>query len=344
MTIDPSSKPSNYRIPAEWEKRSQTLISWPIRKEIWPKGIETIQRVYAEVAKIISQFESVSIIVHPDHYQNAVKLCSPRINFLKIDHDDSWIRDNGPVFIFNEQNEILGIDWRFNAWGEKYFPYNKDDALPQVLLDIFNIKRIEAPFILEGGSINTDGEGTLLVTEECLLNPNRNQGITKEEFTQILNRFMGIEKIIWIPKGLYGDETDGHIDNIACFIRPSEVLVQICNDPRDPNYKITHDCVNILNNSTDAKQRQLKVHTVEQPKKRIYRNKRLTLSYINFYFINNGLILPQFGQFTRRTDEMALHKFTELFFDRKVIPFKSLEIVKGGGNIHCITLPIPEAI
>lgn len=335
-------KSLNYKMPAEWHKKQRTFMEWPERNEIWISGMEEAYVAYSNVANKISEFEPVSMIVSPDYITIAKKMLSSDVSIIEMHHDDSWMRDNGPTFIINDKNELAGIKWNFNAWGNKYKGYEKDNKVAEELLEILNIKMFKPDIIMEGGSFHTDGEGTLITNEECLLNRNRNPSLTKENIENYLKDYLGVEKIIWLKKGLYGDETDGHIDNFAAFVHPSEVIIQSCSDKDDPNHEIYIENLNILRDALDAKGRKFTIHEIEQPEKLIFKRRRLTLSYINYYLVNKGVILPVFGNISKKNDINAQNILQEIYPDRKIITIDGIPIVKGGGNVHCITQQMPE--
>jgi agmatine deiminase len=335
-------KDYHYKMPAEWEKHDYTIMEWPVQDAmVWPENYKEVCEGYARVANAISAFEPVLMLVNPASFDEARALCNSRVEFLVMDFNDSWSRDNGPTFLLNDKGERAGVNWKFNAWGEKYGPWDLDDTIAPRLLKHFGEPCFDAPFVLEGGSIHTDGEETLLTTEECLLNPNRNPELSKEEIENLLRQYLNIEKVIWLKRGLDGDETDGHIDNIACFARPGVIIMQVCDDPSDPNYEITRENLEILKHATDAKGRKLEVITIEQPPRMEYRERRLTLSYLNFYFVNGGIVLPVFGGQCEEADLKAKEVLQATFPDREVVMVPSLSIVKEGGNIHCITQQVP---
>lgn len=334
---------TDYHMPAEWEPHARTLVAWPVKSSlIYPQNYEAIRTVYAATINLISEFEPVSVIVNEDTKEEAQKLCSTQADIITLPHDDAWIRDTGPVFVRNNNNELAGIDWRFNAWGEKYSPYFLDDDLADSLLQHFDIPSHYSSLVLEGGSINSDGEGTLLTTEQCLLNHNRNSSYTKKGIEDELIKNLGIKKVIWLYNGLFGDETDGHIDNIACFAKPGLVLLQTCSDMNDINYNISLESRNILRRETDSAGRKPEVIEIEQAPARKYENRRLTLSYINFYLVNGGLILPVFGGDAEKTDKTAASILREVFPDRKIVTIDGSELITEGGNIHCITQQMPK--
>lgn len=333
-----------FRMPPEWAVHRRTFIEWPVKSSMcWPDNYDQVCRGYAQAARAIAGFEPVTMLVNPEDMNQAAKLCGPEAELAEIPHNDSWVRDNGPTFVINNSGRIAGINWRFNAWGGRYLPYDLDDSVPPRLLAREQIQTFNAPIVLEGGSVHVDGQGSLLTTQECLLNPNRNPGMTREEITDVLKQYLGIEAVIWLNRGLDGDETEGHIDNAACFVRPGVVLLQVCNDPNDPNYEITRENLEILQKAVDARGRKLEIVQIPQPLPSYYMGQRLTLSYINFYFVNGGIILPLFGGESRETDKMAGQIFTDLFPGRKIVTIDGMPLVKEGGNVHCITQQMPLA-
>lgn len=286
---------------------------------------------------------------------------------MNINSDDAWARDTAPTFVVNNNGEIRAIDWQFNAWGGEYdglyANWENDDKIPYELCKTLGIPLYDAhPFVLEGGSIHTDGEGTLITTEECLLSKGRNPQLTKAEIEENLNKYLGINKTIWLPKGIYNDETNGHIDNICAFVAPTEVVLAWCDDENDPQYAISKACLDILENSTDNKGRKIKVHKLPVPKIPVTVTEndikgyifedgedtrevgeRLAASYVNFYFCNGAVILPQFGGENAESDRVAAEILERVCKDRKIIPIYARDIIVGGGNIHCITQQIPFA-
>lgn len=333
----------NYRMPPEWEKHERTLISWPVQESMaFPEDYEAVCNGYAEVVQAIAEFEPVTVLVQPDEMKRvSLMLGNENIELLPLEHSDAWLRDNGPTFVKNEAGELAGVNWKFNAWGGKYAPWDLDDAVAPAVLAHFNVKRFDAPLIMEGGSIHVDGDGTLLTTEECLLNENRNKGFDREEIEGHLKSYTGTETIIWLKRGLHGDETDGHIDNIACFAAPGKVLFQACDDPKDENYAITQENLAILEQARDARGRALEIVKIPQPPKAFYKEGRLTLSYLNFYFVNGGIILPVFGGAAAETDRLAVETLQAVFPDRTIRTIDGMAIIGEGGNVHCITQQMP---
>lgn len=335
----------NFSMPAEWETHERTFIEWPVKDSlVWRENYNEVCEGYSKVAKAISQFETVTMIVNEDTAEQAKMLCGANVEILTIPHNDAWVRDNGPTFVRNPENKLLGINWIFNAWGEKYKPYNLDNEVASKVLKHAKVPCHDAKIILEGGSIHVDGEGTLLTTEQCLLNPNRNPNLSREQIEEEVKKLLNISKIIWLKKGLFGDETDGHIDNIACFAKPGVVLLQSCTNPQDPNYEISDESLDILKHTTDAKGRKLEIIEIPQPPIRYYNNERLTLSYLNFYFVNGGIILPVFGGDAVSTDHITECLLQKAFPDRKIVTVDGMPLIKEGGNVHCITQQMPLGI
>ncbi|MGG3622438.1 agmatine deiminase family protein [Bacillus gobiensis] len=332
-----------YKMPPEWAQHERTLISWPIQESmIYPDDYDNVCKGYTELIQAISEFEPVTVIVIPgDEEAVASRFSAENIEILAIPHNDAWLRDNGPTFIINKNNELAGINWGFNAWGGKYEPWDLDDQVAPELLKHFGTKKFDASLVMEGGSIHVDGDGTLLTTKECLLNPNRNPDLTKEEIESIVKKHVNIEKVIWLNRGLIGDETDGHVDNVACFAAPGKVLIQVCDDQSDENYEISQENLTILRNATDAKGRTIEIIPIQQPPARHYNGKRLTLSYLNFYFVNGGIILPVFGGDALEYDKMAEEALQNVFPDYRIRKIDGMAVVKEGGNVHCTTQQMP---
>ena len=332
-----------FKMPAEWSRHTGTLMEWPVREALWPEPFEDILPAYTRLVKAIAKFEPVTLIVRPDLFDEAAEFCGDSVGIMILEYNDSWIRDNGPTFIKNTRGELAGINWFFNGWGGKY-PSNLDNKVAPEILKRFNIPIFSAPFVMEGGSIHVDGEGTLLTTEECLLNPNRNPSFSRGAITEHLSNYLGVERIIWLKRGWVGDDTDGHIDNVACFARPGVILIQTCLDPNDPNYEISQENISILKSATDALGRRFEIIPIEQPPATNYQDMRLTLSYLNFYFVNGGIILPVFGGLCESTDQKAITTIKEVFPDRHLVTVDGSVLARGGGNVHCLTQQIPFGI
>ncbi|NMC27468.1 MAG: agmatine deiminase family protein [Syntrophomonadaceae bacterium] len=333
-------------MPAEWNTHQRTFISWPVQSSmVYPGDYHAVCRGYGQIVDAVAEFEPVTVLVDPgdrDLVKNFISALD--ITFLEIKHNDSWLRDNGPTFVVNQAGDVAGINWRFNAWGGKYQPWDLDDLVAPALLEHLQLRRFDAPLVMEGGSIHVDGQGTLLTTEECLLNPNRNPHLSRAEIEACLGRYLGIEKVIWLKRGLSGDETDGHVDNVAAFAAPGRILLQVCDDPAQENFVITCENMEILERAQDARGRRLEIITVPQPPVQSYKGISLTLSYLNFYFVNGGIILPVFGGSAAETDRQALEVMQGTFPERRIAAVDGMAIIREGGNVHCMTQQMPAAL
>jgi len=328
-----------FYMPAEWMPHGRCWMEWPSRAELWGDRLETAREAYTEVANTIARFEPVTMIAKPKNFVEASLKVGKDVNTFSLPHDDSWMRDNGPTFVVNAAGEVAGVDWRWNAWGNKYTDYDRDAAVAEEVLKHLEMRRYEAPFVLEGGAVHTDGEGTLLTTESVLLNPNRNPGIGRADMEELLAAYLGIRRVIWLGDGVQDDDTDGHVDNIACFAKPGLVLALSSSDGEDANHAPLKDNIARLRGTTDAQGRAIEVIEIEQPRARYMQDgRRLALSYINFYIANGAIILPAFED---PQDARALDAVSRAFPDRKVVQVPGTDIVYGGGGIHCITQQQP---
>lgn len=336
-------KDLNYTMPAEWGKHERTFISWPVQASmVFPDNYKAVSKGYTQIIQAIAEYEPVSVIVNPEELAAVEALgLGDNVTLWPIRHNDAWLRDNGPTFVAAEDGRLAGVNWKFNAWGGKYTPWDLDDAVAPQILEQLRVERFDAPLVMEGGSIHTDGEGTLLTTEECLLNTNRNPELSREEIESYVRKYTGAESIIWLKRGLSGDETDGHVDNIACFAAPGKVIIQVCEDPQDENYDITRQNLRILENAVDARGRKLEIIKIAQPPRVDYEDSRLTLSYLNFYFVNGGIILPVFGGTAAETDKLAERQLSALFPDRRIRTVNGMAVIGEGGNVHCTTQQMP---
>ncbi|MBF7122440.1 agmatine deiminase [Pediococcus pentosaceus] len=361
-TLDSTPKKDGYRMPGEFEEHSGAYMLWPQRPDNWRNGGKPAQQTFAKVAEAISKFEHVTVGVNDDQYANARNMLSDDVEVIEISNDDSWIRDCGATFVKNDQGDLRAVDWTFNAWGGLvdglYFPWDKDDRVAQKMAELEGTDRYRLDdFVLEGGSIHVDGEGTLITTEECLLSEGRNPQLSREQIEEVLKEHLNLEKIIWLKKGIYLDETNGHVDNIANFVKPGVVALAWTDDENDPQYKISKENLEILENATDAKGRKLKVVKMYVPKPILItkaesegvdavdgtlprtEGERLAASYINYYTANGGIVFPLFND---PMDEKAKATLKELYPDREIIGVPAREILLGGGNIHCITQQVPK--
>ena len=362
QTLTTTPAADGFWMPAEFEPHAGCWMLWPERPDNWREAARPAQHAFAAVAAAIAEFEPVTLGVSASEYQVARALLDPRIRLVEISHDDSWMRDVGPTFVVDKRGAVRAVDWHFNAWGGLqgglYFPWDQDDLVARKVLEIEGRDRYRAPLINEGGAIHVDGEGTALVTEECLLNINRNPLLNRERLEGYLRDYLNVSRIIWLGKGVFNDETDGHIDNLACFAGPGQVCLTWTDNKRDPQHAISLDAWERLNDARDAQGRRLKVTRLPMPgpltlgakeasgiiaregTKPRAAGERLAASYVNFYIANGGIVMPLLDP---RTDRAALASVKRLFPDRKVLGVPAREVLLGGGNIHCITQQVPAA-
>ena len=366
-------KQDGFRMPGEFEPQDHVFMIWPERPDNWRQGAKPAQRAYAEVAKASAKHTPVTVLVNNSQYANCRARLPEHIRVVEMSSDDAWCRDCGPTFVINDKGEIRGVDWIFNAWGGLvdglYFPWANDDAMAQKICDLQGIDsyRTDADrcpagldFILEGGSIHVDGEGTLITTEMCLLNPDAGRNVPnldKEQIEMMLKEYLNLEKIIWIKDGIDPYETNGHIDDVACYIRPGEVACIWTDDPNHPFYEAAQAAYKTLSEATDAKGRKLKVWKMCMTKEPCYLKDAWSIdtatgaipreegeisiaSYMNFLITNDAIILPQYGD---ENDALAVQQAQEMFPGYTIEPVMTTEVAYGGGNIHCITQQQPRA-
>ena len=328
-----------FTMPGEWARHTRCWMAWPCRPETWPEGaFDAAAAAYTDVARAISRFEPVTMVCDPADVADASLACGPGVEILPLPISDSWIRDTGPSFVTDGKGQVAGVHWGFNAWGGNYPDSAKDQQVGRLMLDHLGLRRFEAPLVMEGGSFHVDGEGTLLTTEQCLLNPNRNPNLGKAEIEALLKEHLGISSVIWLGEGYQDDETDGHIDEIALFVKPGVVMAITTDDPGDGNFKAFQDNLDRLKRARDAQGRELEVIPVRQPARRDENGVRLTLSYTNLYIANGGIVMPAFED---SADDEAFRIVRRAFPDREVVQVPALDIVRGGGGIHCITQQQP---
>lgn len=336
---DPASQ--GFYMPAEWAPHAGCWMAWPCHPDSYRDGdMEPARDAYADVARAIARFEPLWMIANPEHAADARRRCGDSVRVVPLPIDDSWARDTGPTWLVDGRGHLAGVDWPFNAWGGLYDEYENDEALARRLLEQTGAQRFVAPIVLEGGAIHTDGQGTLLTTENVVLNPNRNPGLTKEEAEKVFRAFLGVEKVIWLDRALEVDSTDGHVDNLACFARPGVVVALAEEDPADSHYAGLQENLRRLRRAEDAAGRKLEIVEIRQPARREWRRERLPQSYVNLYVANGAVVLPAFGD---PADELARDRLAKVFADREVTPVPGLDIVKGEGCIHCITQQQPRA-
>jgi agmatine deiminase len=340
-----------YRMPAEWEPHAATWIAWPHQRDDWPGKFAPIPWVYAEIVRHLRRGEAVRILVNDvagerrarRHLRHAdVDLAG--VEFFTIPTDRVWTRDYGPLFIVNAAGDVAATDWGFNAWA-KYPNWQHDDAVAAKVADRLGLWRwaVHAGrrrVILEGGSIDVDGRGLLLTTEECLLGPvqARNPGLTRAELEQLFADYLGARKVLWLDRGIAGDDTHGHVDDIARFVAPATVVAAVEDDPADANHTPLQDNLQRLRLMTDLQGRPLTVHTLPMPRPVYFRSQRLPASYANFYIANDRVLVPTFND---PADRRALEVLAGLFPDREVVGIHALDLVWGLGTLHCLTQQQP---
>lgn len=335
------NNPHAFYMPAEWFPHACCWMAWPCSETVWQDiGLNRARLAFAKVAKAVRLYEPVQFLVKPEDMLNAKQILGDGFELIPFDISDSWLRDTGPSFLVNAKGDLAGVDWRHNAWGKHYQGYELDDKIASFILKRQGIACFSTDFIMEGGSFHVDGEGTILSTTECLLHPNRNPHLSMAEIETRLLSYLGASKMIWLPHGLIGDETDGHVDEVATFIGPGRVLALVTEDKNDGNHTLLQDNLAILRKSLDAKGRPLEVFTVEMPPAHWIKLRRLTLSYINFYMANGGIVMPAFGY--PDYDKAALETFKALFPSHQISQVDALDVFVGGGGIHCITQQQPN--
>jgi agmatine deiminase len=330
---------AGFAMPAEWGPHAGTFMAWPCRPTVWPARMAAARTQYAGLAREIARFETLTMIANPADAAEARATCGPTVEVLEVPIDDSWARDSGPSLLRNAAGALAGVAWRFNAWGNKHLPYDNDAKLASALIAHLGIPRFNADFVLEGGAIHVDGEGTLLTTEQCLLHPNRNPHLTRAAIEENLCAWLGISSIIWLGEGLENDETDGHVDDIACFAAPGVVIAAVCADHSDPNHAPLDDNLRRLRAARDARGRALSIVELPLPARReVPGVGRLASSYVNFYLANGAVLVPVFND---PNDAPALAILRDVFADREVVAVPADVIIEGGGSVHCITQQIP---
>lgn len=328
------------RMPAEWEPHDRCWMAWPCRREGWRRGLAAARAAVAGVVRRIAGFEPVALLVRPADLEEARRLTGGIATLVPAALDDSWTRDIGPTFVIDPEGTLAGVDWGFNAWGLVYEGFAADARVARLILDRAGARRIVGPQILEGGAIHTDGEGTLLTTEQCLLDPKRNPHLSKADIEANLRQTLGIETVIWLPRGLAGDETLGHVDNLCCFSGAGHVLLPACTDPADPDRAVLAEARAVLQQAVDARGRRLTVTDLPMPPRRWDAEGRpMALSYVNFYLANGAVVMPGFDP---ATDAAAERVLAGAFASRRVVVVPGGGIAEGGGNIHCITQQQPS--
>jgi agmatine deiminase len=320
-------------MPAEWAPHERTLMAWPCRAELWGELLEDARRDHAACASAIAAFEPVTMVANPGEQAAAARAaCAGEVEVLELPIDDSWLRDSGPAFVRGPGGQRYGVHFRFNAWGEKFSPWDSDERTGGELARMYGDEVITAPFVLEGGSIGVDGEGTLITTEECLLHPSRNPSMSKAEIETGLQAHLGVDRVVWLEKGLVEDrDTDGHVDLIAAFTKPGEVLLQTGPPGTEDEERMERNR-EILEAAGIAVTRMPVLPFVEVA------GEPIAVSHMNFYLANGAVIVPLTGQ---ETDEVALHVIGAAYPGREIVGVPGAVLAYGGGGPHCITQQVP---
>jgi agmatine deiminase len=342
---------SSYMMPAEWEKHDATLLAWPHHEEDWPGKFEPIPFVYGEIIRYLTQVERVRLLVQHSRAERSARDCLKRVgvdltkvDFTIIPTDRVWTRDSGPIFVRGGMRQKTMLDWRFNAWA-KYDNHKRDDNVPARVGQYVKVKRIQPMYkgkrvVLEGGSIDVNGKGALLTTEECLLSDVqcRNPGFTREDYEKVFSEYLGIKKVIWLGNGITGDDTHGHVDDLARFVNPTTVVTVVEKNKRDKNYAPLQDNLKRLKSARDQNGKKLTVIELPMPKPLIFEGTRLPASYANFYIANKMVLVPTFND---PADRIALSILAKCFPGREIVGIHAVDLVWGFGTLHCLSQQIP---
>lgn len=334
--------PQGYRMPAEWAPHAATWLAWPHKEASWPGKLERIPPIFAAMARALAPGEPVRICVADAAMEKAARAQigpGDGVEFFHIANNDAWIRDHGPIFLNAADGSQAIVDWGYNAWGGKYPPFDLDDTVPSRIGAALTLPVFHPGMILEGGSIDADGEGTLLTTEACLLNPNRNPQLPRSEIEARLRDYLGAETILWLGEGIVGDDTDGHVDDLTRFVAPGVVVTAVERNPRDANAAPLAANLERLRGLRDARGRRLDIHTLPMPAPVEWEGQRLPASYANFYIGNETVLLPQFAC---REDEDAARVLEGIFPHRRVVGLDCRDLVWGLGAFHCLTQQQPR--
>lgn len=341
---DPAA--DGYSMPAEWAPHRATWLSWPHNRDTWPGKFATVEPAMTRIVRALSSAEEVYInVLSAEHGQHVHELLGAagvdhaRVRLLEFPTNDAWCRDHGAIFVTREGDDpVAAVDCDYNAWGGKYPPWNLDVQIPERMARYLGVPRYEGGLVLEGGSIDVNGAGALLTTEQCLLNPNRNGHLDREQIEMRLRALFGVEQIIWLGDGIVGDDTDGHVDDLTRFVAADTVVTVVENDARDANHRALSENIERLHRTRLADGTVLKVVELPMPGALYEDGQRLPASYANFYIANTGVLLPVFDD---SNDAIAIKRLSECFSDREVIPVNCRDLVWGLGAIHCLTQQLP---
>jgi agmatine deiminase len=348
-----------YRMPPEWARHVACYLAWPHNRDTWPGKFDIIPPIYAKMVAKIARFDPVRLAVTDasqlDAVRDMIRDAARRtekeapgptlpIDVFHLPTNDAWARDHGPIFVNSVGRASLpanqlALDWRFNSWGEKYGAFDLDDVVPQKLGARFGFDVIEPGIVLEGGSIDVNGAGSLLTTESCLLNKNRNPTLSRADIEDYLRTYLGVTNILWLGDGIAGDDTDGHIDDLARFVAPDTIVTVVEDDPADDNYKVLQDNLDRLRTMRDQDGRPFRIETLPMPPALTFDDTRMPASYANFYIANNGVLMPTFNA---PSDELAAATLARLLPGRRVVGVPSTDLVWGLGSVHCLSQQHPS--
>jgi agmatine deiminase len=331
-----------FTMPAEWAPHAGCWMGWPQRESIWHGHMEGARDDYAKVAKAIARFEPLTMLAHPASAADAARRCGPTVRVLPVPLDDSWLRDSGPTFLVDGSGHRAASLFVFNAWGEKCAPFDRDAALGARVAEVADVPAFRSELIVEGGGFLSDGQGTLITAESCILNPNRNPGWTRARADAELRAMLGVEKIIWLPGDLTDQATDGHVDGYVAFFRPGALLLETVADPADPRHAIMAENRRVLETERDAQGRAFElVPIAEAPRGAVPAGEEIFCrSYVNFYLANGAVIAPAYGI---AEDAEVVATLRRAYPTREVVALELEDLFRGGGGIHCITQQEPAA-
>ena len=348
MPDSPTPASLGFRMPAEWAPHRGTWLSWPHKDATWPGGFEPVPGIFAAMVRELTRGEDVHInVTGPDMEENVRTLLAReradlgRVRFHHNPTNDAWCRDHGPIFLersVDGRPEQAIVDWDYNAWGGKYPPYDLDDVVPTRIGKELGLRVFHPGIVLEGGSIDVNGHGTLLTTEACLLNPNRNPALTRAQIEQYLRDYLGVTRILWLGDGIVGDDTDGHVDDLTRFVDSTTVVTVVEDDPADENYEPLQENLQRLRSMKDQDGAGLRVELLPMPRPLFHDGQRLPASYANFYVANGLVLLPGYD---RGRDGQARATLERLFPDRRVVVIDCTDLVWGLGAFHCVTQQWP---
>jgi agmatine deiminase len=330
-----------YHMPAEWEPHAATWLSWPHNRKTWPGKFEPIPHLWATLVRTLAEFEPVHVLAGGGEVMAEARAMVgqvPNVTLHDIPTNDAWLRDCGPTFLVGAGRPPALVGWRYNAWGGKYPPFDSDERIGRILAERLGRRRFEPGIVLEGGAIDPNGRGTILTTEQCLLNPNRNPHLTRADIERYLADYCDARHVLWLGEGIAGDDTDGHIDQLARFVGPSTVVAIVEDDPADENYRPLQDNLARLRTMTDQDGRALEIVTLPMPRPIHYENRRVPAGYANFYIANGVVIVPIYDD---PADQVVLDTLARLFPGRQIRGLGAIDLVWGLGAFHCVTQQEP---